>query len=78
MQLTRVNSRTRRLVAIACILVLGVAAVTPSTWSAAGVLVVLPLLFGTLVSIAIPTDDSSRLETAPVVSVRSPRAPPAA
>src|SRR3954463_2639325 len=100
------NLRTRRLVAIVCIVVLGVAAAMPatlggaptahaSTWVPAprvsspatgpasadvppAVLVALPLLFGTLVSVPIPQDDAARLETAPLVSVRSPRAPPTA
>ena len=39
---------------------------------------IVPLLFGTLVSVPIPQDDAARLETAPLVSVRSPRAPPTA
>jgi len=73
------NPRMRRLVAIVCIVVLGVAAAMPASADVRpAVLVALPLLFGTIISVPIPQDDAGPLETAPFVSVRSSRAPPAA
>lgn len=69
----------RRVLTIVCIAVVIVTAATPAA-SELPAIVLVPLdpLFSLVVSVPIPETESVRLVPVPVLSVRSPRAPPRA
>ena len=71
--------RTRKVLALVCIVAMIAAAVTPAVSHAFdAVLVPLAPLFGTVVSVPQPQEDDILPAAAPVLPVRSPRAPPLA
>jgi hypothetical protein len=69
----------RRLLAVLCIVAV-VGGLMMSAGTEMGALALVPLdpLFGVVVSIPVPQAPDVRLSPAPVLSVRSPRAPPLA
>lgn len=69
----------RKILALVCIVAIVVAGVTPTTSDLlAIVLVPLDPLFGIVVAAPVPEADAAPLAPAPVLSVRTPRAPPLA
>ncbi len=69
--------KTRRLIAIVCIAVILVTGVMPAGATLLrGVLVPIGPLFGTIISVPLPDADDAEIAAAPVLSVRSSRAPP--
>lgn len=71
--------KIRRLIAIVCIAVILVTGMMPAGATLLrGVLVPLGPLFGTIISVPLPAFADAELAAAPVLSVRTSRAPPLA